>query len=107
MDLYRTAGIPVAPGDVATTTEGALASAGRFGYPVVVKAQVLIGGRGKAGGVKVVRTPEELSREAGRVLGMKLRGLKVSRVLITPSAQIARAYYPGQVVRRRHEFPLP
>ena len=105
-DLFRAAGIPVPPGDVATTVEGALASAGRFGYPVVVKAQVLIGGRGKAGGVKVVRTPEELSREAGRILGMNLRGLKVSRVLITPSAEIAREYYAGMVLDRRNELPV-
>ena len=67
---------------------------------------MLIGGRGKAGGVKVVRTPEELSREAGRILGMNLRGLKVSRVLITPSAEIAREYYAGMVLDRRNELPV-
>ncbi len=105
-DLFRNAGIPVPPGDVATTVEEALTSAERFGYPVVVKAQVLIGGRGKAGGVKVVRSPDELSREAGRILGMNLRGLKVSRVLITPSADIAREYYAGIVLDRRSEMPL-
>ena len=105
-DLFRAAGIPVPPGDVASTVEEALAVAARFGYPVVVKAQVLIGGRGKAGGIKVVRGPEELSREAGRILGMDIRGLKVSRVLITPSADIAREYYAGMVLDRRNETPL-
>jgi len=104
--IFRAAGIPVPPGDVVSNVEDALAAAERFGYPVVVKAQVLVGGRGKAGGVKVVRGGEELSREAGRILGMELRGLKVNRVLITPSAEIAREYYAGIVLDRRNESPL-
>ncbi|HMI30974.1 MAG TPA: ADP-forming succinate--CoA ligase subunit beta, partial [Candidatus Limnocylindrales bacterium] len=105
-DLFRAAGIPVPPGEVASTVDQAVAAAARFGYPVVVKAQVLIGGRGKAGGVKVVRGQEELSREAGRILGMDIRGLRVSKVLITPSADIAREYYAGMVLDRRDETPL-
>jgi succinyl-CoA synthetase beta subunit len=105
-DLFRAAGIPVPPGEVASTVDQAVAAAARFGYPVVVKAQVLIGGRGKAGGVKVVRSQEELSREAGRILGMDIRGLRVSKVLITPSADIAREYYAGMVLDRRDETPL-
>jgi len=105
-ELFRAAGIPVPPGEVASSVEDALQAAERFGYPVVVKAQVLTGGRGKAGGVKVVRSGEDLSREAGRILGMELRGLKVSRVLITPSADIAREYYAGIVLDRRNEAPL-
>jgi succinyl-CoA synthetase beta subunit len=105
-ELFRAAGIPVPPGEVASSVEDALQAAERFGYPVVVKAQVLTGGRGKAGGVKVVRSGEDLSREAGRILGMELRGLKVSRVLITPSADIAREYYAGIVLDRGNEAPL-
>jgi succinyl-CoA synthetase beta subunit len=105
-DLFRAAGIPVPPGDVAGSPEDALALAARFGYPVVLKAQVLIGGRGKAGGVKVVRGPEELSREAARILGMEIRGHPVSRVLVTPSADIAREYYAGMVLDRRIEAPI-
>jgi succinyl-CoA synthetase beta subunit len=105
-DLFRAAGIPVPPGEVASTVEEAVAAAERFGYPVVVKAQVLIGGRGKAGGVKVVRGVEELSREAGRILGMEIKGLRVNRVLITPSADIAREYYAGMVLDRKDETPL-
>jgi succinyl-CoA synthetase beta subunit len=84
----------------------AVSAAARFTYPVVVKAQVLIGGRGKAGGVKVVRTPEDLEREAGRILGMDIRGLKVGRVLITPSADIDREYYAGMVLDRKNETPI-
>ncbi len=105
-ELFRAAGIPVPPGDVASSVEEAVSAAARFSYPVVVKAQVLIGGRGKAGGVKVVRTPEELKREAGRIIGMDIRGLKVHRVLITPSADIDREYYAGMVLDRKNETPL-
>src|SRR5438477_9750558 len=82
-ELFRAAGIPVPPGEVATTVEEAAQAAARFGYPVVVKAQVLIGGRGKAGGVKVVRGPEDLGQQTARILGMDIRGLTVRRVLIT------------------------
>jgi len=105
-DLFRAAGIPVPPGEVASSVKEAVSAAARLSYPVVVKAQVLIGGRGKAGGVKVVRTPEELEREAGRILGMDIRGLKVGRVLITPSADIDREYYAGMVLDRKNETPL-
>ena len=87
-ELLRAAGIPVPPGEVARTVAESVAIADRLGYPAVVKAQVLIGGRGKAGGVKVVQSPEELAREAGRILGMEIRGHKVHRVLVTPSASI-------------------
>ncbi|HEY3157268.1 MAG TPA: ADP-forming succinate--CoA ligase subunit beta [Candidatus Eisenbacteria bacterium] len=105
-EIFRAAGIPVPPGEVASSVEDALQAAERLGYPAVVKAQVLIGGRGKAGGIKVVRSGEDLSREAGRILGMELRGLKVNRVLITPSADIAREYYAGIVLDRKNEAPL-
>jgi succinyl-CoA synthetase beta subunit len=80
--------------------------AGRLGYPVVVKAQVLIGGRGKAGGVKVVGSPEELAREAGRIIGMTIRGFAVHRVLVTPSADIEREFYAGVVLDRKKSCPL-
>ena len=105
-ELFRAAGIPVPPGEVASAVDQAAEIAARLGYPVVVKAQVLIGGRGKAGGVKVVRSPEDLRREAGRILGMDIRGLTVRRVLITPSADIEREYYAGMVLDRRNETPL-
>ena len=89
-DLLRAAGIPVPPGEVARSAAEAVEIAGRLGYPAVVKAQVLVGGRGKAGGVKVVRDAEELAREASRILGMEIRGHKVHGVLVTPSAEIER-----------------
>jgi len=105
-DLFRAAGIPVPPGEIARTAAEAVAIAEGLGYPVVVKAQVLIGGRGKAGGVKVVKSPEELSREAGRILGMDIRGHTVQKVLITPSAEIEREFYAGIVLDRKAETPL-
>ena len=105
-DLFRAAGIPVPPGDIARTAAEAVAIAEGTGYPVVVKAQVLIGGRGKAGGVKVVKTPEDLSREAGRILGMDIRGHMVQKVLVTPSAEIEREFYAGIVLDRKAETPL-
>jgi succinyl-CoA synthetase beta subunit len=105
-ELFRAAGLPVPPGEVAETPEEALAIAGRLGYPVVVKAQVLIGGRGKAGGVKVTGNPAELAREAGRILGMPIRGFTVGRVLVTPSADIEREFYAGVVLDRKQSCPL-
>jgi succinyl-CoA synthetase beta subunit len=105
-ELFRAAGIPVPPGEVAKTADEAVTIAGRLGYPAVVKAQVLIGGRGKAGGVKVVKTPEEMAREAGRILGMDIRGHTVHKVLITPSAEIEREFYAGVVLDRKTETPL-
>jgi len=105
-EIFRAAGIPVPPGEIARTAAEAVAIAEGLGYPVVVKAQVLIGGRGKAGGVKVVKNPEELSREAGRILGMDIRGHTVQKVLITPSAEIEREFYAGIVLDRKAETPL-
>jgi succinyl-CoA synthetase beta subunit len=105
-DLFRSAGIPVPPGEVARSAAEAVAIADRLGYPAVVKAQVLIGGRGKAGGVKVVPDAEAMAREAGRILGMEIRGHKVHRVLVTPSAEIEREYYAGVVLDRKTETPV-
>ena len=105
-ELFRAAGIPVPPGEVARAADDAAAIADRLGYPVVVKAQVLIGGRGKAGGVKVVRSREEVLREAGRILGMDIRGHAVRQVLITPATDIEKEFYAGIVLDRKHETPL-
>ena len=105
-EILRAAGIPVPPGEVASTVEEAKTIASRLGFPAVVKAQVLIGGRGKAGGVKVVRNQEELARESGRILGMDIRGHTVRRILVTPSADIEREYYAGIVLDRKYETPV-
>ena len=92
-DLFAAHGVPVLPGRVATTPEEAEAAAAEFGRPVVVKAQVKTGGRGKAGGVKLAETPEETRARASAILGMDIKGHTVHRVLVTPASDIAQEYY--------------
>src|SRR5215469_8955062 len=77
LSRYR---IPVQPGEIATTPDEAEAIAREFGVPVVVKAQVYVGGRGKAGGVKLADTPEQAREVAGKILGMDIKGLTVEKV---------------------------
>jgi succinyl-CoA synthetase beta subunit len=105
-DVFRAGGIPVPPGDVARTVEEAETIAARLGFPVVIKAQVLIGGRGKAGGVKVVKSGAEFTREAGRILGMDIRGHAVRKILVTPATEIEKEFYAGIVLDRKYETPL-
>ena len=88
-EIFRTRGIPIPPGDVATSPEEAEALAKTFGSTVVIKAQVHSGGRGKAGGVKLAKTPKEAREVASRILGMEIKGLTVHKVLVTPAAEIA------------------
>jgi succinyl-CoA synthetase beta subunit len=87
--VLKAAGIPVPDGDVATTPAEAEAIARRVGGTVVIKAQVHTGGRGKAGGVKLAKNPAEANEHASRILGMKIKGLVVSKVLVVPAADIA------------------
>ncbi|MFL5579290.1 MAG: ATP-grasp domain-containing protein, partial [Gemmatimonadaceae bacterium] len=99
-DIFRKHGIPIPPGEVATTPEQAAALAKKYGSTVVVKAQVHAGGRGKAGGVKLAKTPEEAREIAGKILGMQIKGLTVEKVLVTPAADIASEAYVGIIVDR-------
>jgi succinyl-CoA synthetase beta subunit len=99
-EIFRAAGIPIPPGDVATTPAQAEQIARKFGGTVVVKAQVHAGGRGKAGGVKLAKTPAEAKELAGRILGMQIKGLTVQKVLVTPAADIATEAYAGIIVDR-------
>jgi succinyl-CoA synthetase beta subunit len=92
-DLFAAHGVPVLPGDVATNPADAKAIAAKFGQPVVVKAQVKTGGRGKAGGVKLASTPEETEEKATAILGLDIKGHIVHRVLVTPASDIAEEYY--------------
>jgi succinyl-CoA synthetase beta subunit len=85
---------------VATTREEAERLARQYGGMVVVKAQVHAGGRGKAGGVKLARTPEEAAESAGKILGMEIKGLTVEKVLVTPAEEIAKEAYVGIIVDR-------
>src|SRR6202165_5058799 len=93
-------GIPVSPGGVAETVDEAVAQAERVGYPVVVKAQVLVGGRGKAGGIKLANTAAEGRAHAGAILGMDIRGHLVQRLWIERAADIAHEYYASFTLDR-------
>ena len=105
-DIFRQHGIPIPPGGVATTPSEAEALARRYGTTVVVKAQVHVGGRGKAGGVKLAKTPEDAREIASRILGMQIKGLTVHKVLVTPAAEIATEAYVGIIVDRASKRPV-
>ncbi|HEX5178237.1 MAG TPA: ADP-forming succinate--CoA ligase subunit beta [Gemmatimonadaceae bacterium] len=99
-DIFRRYGIPVPPGDVATTPDEAERIARAYGTGVVVKAQVHAGGRGKAGGVKLAKTPADARAAAQQIIGMQIKGLTVPKVLVTPAADIASEAYAGVIVDR-------
>ncbi len=99
-DILRAHGIPVPPGEVATTADEAVRIAESYGGMVVVKAQVHSGGRGKAGGVKLAKTSEEVREHAENILGMTISGLTVEKVLITPAEDIDTEAYVGVLVDR-------
>ena len=105
-DILRRAGVPIPPGRVARTADEAQAIAREFGGTVVVKAQVHAGGRGKAGGVKLAKSPEEAKSIASKILGMQIKGLTVSQVLVTPAADIASEAYVGIIVDRAAKRPV-
>lgn len=92
-DLFEKHGVPVLAGAVATTPEEAEAAAARIGGKVVVKAQVKVGGRGKAGGVKVAENSADAKVKAAAILGMDIKGHTVHRVMIAEAAPIAEEYY--------------
>ncbi|HKW13769.1 MAG TPA: ATP-grasp domain-containing protein, partial [Candidatus Krumholzibacteria bacterium] len=89
-EIFARFGIPVPSGTVVRTAAEAESVAARIGKPVVVKAQVLVGGRGKAGGVKIAQTPAEAGEKAAAILGMDIKGEKVQKVLVTEAVDIAR-----------------
>ena len=91
--LFGEHGVPVFPGEVATTPQLAHEAARKIGAAVVVKAQVKTGGRGKAGGVKLAETPEEAQEKASAILGMDIKGHIVHKVLVTEASDIAEEYY--------------
>ncbi len=99
-EIFRKYGIPIPPGEVATTPEEAEAIARKFGSTVVVKAQVHAGGRGKAGGVKLAKNPAEAGKVAAQILKLTIKGLPVQKVLVTPAADIASEAYVGIIVDR-------
>jgi succinyl-CoA synthetase beta subunit len=92
--------VPVSPGEAVTTVDDAVAAADRLGYPVVVKAQVHVGGRGKAGGVKLADTTDEARRHASAILGLDIKGHIVKTVWIEKASDIAEEYYASFTLDR-------
>ncbi|MDX6555028.1 MAG: succinyl-CoA synthetase beta subunit [Miltoncostaeaceae bacterium] len=105
-ELFARHGIPVPSGEVAETPEEARAAAERIGGRVVVKAQVQIGGRGKAGGIKLAESPDEAEARARDILGMDIRGHTVHRVWIEAASEIQREYYASVTFDRGAKRPL-
>jgi succinyl-CoA synthetase beta subunit len=99
-------GIAVSPGDVADTVDEALAVAERIGYPVVIKAQVKVGGRGKAGGVKLADNADEVSEHAGNILGLDIKGHVVKRLWVERSSDIEKEYYASFTLDRPNKTHL-
>ncbi len=99
-DILARYGVPVTGGGVATTPAEARAIAEQIGARVVVKAQVFVGGRGKAGGVKLADTPEQAEQVAGQILGMNIKGLTVEKVLVAEAITYEREIYLGAIMDR-------
>jgi succinyl-CoA synthetase beta subunit len=99
-EVFAEAGIPVPDAELARTAEEAVAAADDIGYPVAIKAQVHVGGRGKAGGIELVETEEEAREAADRILGMDLKGFHVDRVLVEDAVDFVNELYVGVTMDR-------
>jgi succinyl-CoA synthetase beta subunit len=114
VDLYEYQGkqlfakydIPVSPGEAVETVDAAVAAADRIGYPVVVKAQVQVGGRGKAGGIKLAADADECREHASKILGMDIKGHVVALLWIEKASDIAREYYASFTLDRSAKLHL-
>jgi len=104
--LFAAHGVPIPRGDVAARPEEARCIAEELGGTVVVKSQVLVGGRGKAGGIRLARTPDEAGKVAGEILGMEIKGLPVRKVLVDEAADIQQEIYLGVVLDRAARRPV-
>src|SRR3989440_4218165 len=105
-DILARYGVPIQPGRVAHTPEEAEAIARELGGPVVIKAQVYVGGRGKAGGIQFGDTPTQARTAAAKVLGMDIKGLKVEKVLVVSKIDIKEEYYLGIILDRKSQTPV-
>jgi succinyl-CoA synthetase beta subunit len=104
--LFKQHGVPVPDGRPANTVDEAVEAGEELGYPVVVKAQVLIGGRGKAGGIKVANDRSELEQHAGAILGMDIKGFVVNELYIERASDIAEEYYAAIIFDRSAKKPM-
>ena len=105
-EIFTAHGLPVPGGQVARTPDEAVALAEQYGLPVMVKCQVLTGGRGKAGGIKFCKTMDDVRTNATNILGMDIKGHSVHKVLITPAVDIASEYYLGMLIDRNTQRVL-
>ncbi len=106
MQLFAEHGIPIPEGSVASSPEEAEAIARRLGRPVVVKAQVHTGGRGKAGGVQPASNPEAARQMAQQILGMEIKGYRVNKVLVTAAEAVVSEAYVGMILDRNSKRPV-
>ncbi len=105
-EFFRAAGLAVPDGEVVHSVGDAIAAANRMGLPVMLKAQVHTGGRGKAGGVKMCLAEDHVRRYAESILGMDIKGHTVHRILVTPVTDITEEYYIGLLIDRSTRRPL-
>jgi succinyl-CoA synthetase beta subunit len=105
-ELFAKHGVPVPQGRPAVSVEEAVAAGEELGYPVVVKAQVLIGGRGKAGGVKLAKDKAELEEHANAILGMDIKGFTVHELYIEEASDIDEEYYAAVLLDRTARKPM-
>ena len=105
-ELFAKHNVPTTPGRVTTTAEDAKAIAEEIGRPVMVKAQVKVGGRGKAGGVKYAATPEDAYTHASNILGLDIKGHVVKKLLVAEASDIAEEYYISFLLDRANRTYL-
>jgi len=105
-EIFKGYRIPVPRERLATNPEDALEASEEIGLPVVIKAQVQVGGRGKAGGIKLAKTPQEVKELSQKILSMEIKGIRVRKVLVSEAVDIAQEIYLGITVDRRINSPV-
>lgn len=105
-EIFKKTGIPIPQGALVRTPEEARQAATRIGEEVVVKSQILVGGRGKAGGIRIAKTPQDAQKIAQEILGMELMGYKVSSLLVEEKLNVAGEMYIGIAVDYRNGVPV-
>jgi len=106
-DIFKKSGITIPEGEAVSTPGDAKKEAERIGKPVVIKAQVWAGGRGKSGAVRFADTPDEAEKVAGEILGMEVKGLEVKQVLVEEKLDIAQEFYAGVIINTAREVRAP
>lgn len=104
--IFERFGIPIPKGRIASTSDEVKQISEELGGTVVIKSQVLVGGRGKAGGIRLVKSPEEAHDMATKILGMEIKGLPVRKVLVDEAISIEREFYVGIVNDRKNQKPV-